>query len=228
MLVRKSFFFCFLLFPFELSMSFVLFHFTGFVTPRNKNVLSQKALFLDKPKMAFGDLKKNSLNVVTPLRNGTVEKTKQFQLLTPTFKSMKINDASVSTPTFERMTINNAAKPQQSTPKPQRNPIDYTKDNFDVWNQKMVLSDDQFDLLFINSPPPMAPPSPSPSPSPEREYPDYVPFDFDYKPSWDDSRKPQNDDDELPPLNFDYFGENFCGTPLKENDINAVNRFNIF
>lgn len=195
-------------------MSLLLFCcFTGFVTPQNKNVLSRKALFSDKPKMALGDLKKNSFNVVTPLKSCTIEKTKQetrFQLSTPTFKPRKFNDAGIS------------------TAKPQRNVIDYTKDELDVWNQKLVLSDDQFDLLFINPPNiDMAPPSPCPMPEPE--CPEYFPTNFDFESVWDFIPKTQDDEYELPPLNMDIFSDNLCGSPLKERDVNnAVNRISSF
>lgn len=192
---KKTVFHSFFCSTLELSMSF-LFHHKGFVTPQNKNIFARKALFTDKPKMALGDLKKNSLNVVTPLRNRTVEKVKAtpFQHSTPSIKTPKFNRADFS------------------TPKPQRNVIDYTMDDLDVWNQKMLLNEQQFDLLFINPPNiDMVPPAPSPSPpsTPEcREYSVHFPTNFDFD-SLDDFKHKQEDDYELPPINFDIFTDNF-------------------
>lgn len=166
----------------------------GFVTPQNKNIFARKALFADKPKTALGDLKKNSLNVVTPLRNGTIEKAKPtlFQHSTPSFKAPNFNRADIS------------------TPKPHRKVIDYTMDELDVWNQKMLLNDHQFDLLFINPPNiDMVPPTPSPPSTPEcRDYSVHFPTNFDFD-SLQDFKHKQDDDYELPPLNFDIFTDNF-------------------
>lgn len=149
--------------------------------------------------MALGDLKKNSFNVVTPMKNGTSEKKKQqstLQLSTPTFKPIKFNDAGTS------------------TARPQRHVIDYTKDELDVWHQKLMLSDDQFDLIFIN-PPNIVPPSPTP-PSPEPECPDYFPTNFDFESIWDFRPNTHDDEYELPPLDWDFSSDNLCGTPPKK------------
>ncbi|KAG4075146.1 hypothetical protein HA402_006163 [Bradysia odoriphaga] len=175
----------------------------GFVTPHNKSALSRKTLFTDKPKMALGDVQKNSLNVITPMKNGTVEKTTQRKALllpsSPTVKSsIQFNE-----------TIN-------STPVSGSNAIDCMMevDEVEIWNQKQLLSDHQFDLLFM-SPPRMSPPSPrvsppsspSPMPSPEHCW-DFFSFD----PVWDYQRKAANEEFDLPPINNSFSSdENFDG-----------------
>lgn len=103
--------------------------------------------------MAFGDLKRGLVNVATPSKGGTIEKTGQA---TP-FKPFTPNSES-----------NIAIKVQSkiSTSKPpakiQREVIDYSKSEMEVWNQKLLqmLSDEQFDKIFVNPPdevPPLEP-----------------------------------------------------------------------
>ncbi|XP_037029332.1 uncharacterized protein LOC119069372 [Bradysia coprophila] len=178
----------------------------GFVTPQNKNALSRKTLFTDKPKMALDDVKKNSMNVITPMRNGTVEKTKQQQALflpstTKVKSSIQFNE-----------TID-------STPVPNSNAIDCLKnvDEVGIWNRKQLLSDHQFDLLFMSpprmSPPSISPPSsPPPSPSP-MPLPEHCWNFFSFDPVWDCQRKTTDEELDLPPLNNSFLSdENFDGT----------------
>ncbi len=165
----------------------------GFVTPQNKGIVSRKALFTDKPKTALGDLKKNTLfNVATPIKIGTIEKTKQqqkpFQLSTPIFKPSTIVKETVVS----------------STLAPKHNVIDYSMHELDVWNQKLCLSDNQFDMIFMDSAA-MAPPSPGPpSPLPDHypDVPDQPDFDIDFDYMRDFKRKAQHDDYELPSINL--------------------------
>lgn len=171
----------------------------GFVTPQSKNTLPRKTLFTDKPKLALGDLKNNFMNVATPIKNGATEKVKEqqgtFLPSTPLIKSPCAFNEAIGT--LNEATTNST---------PNRNPLADYMDEIDIWNQKQLLSDEQFDLLFM-IPPVMIPPSPPRSPSPIPITPKSPEYCWDFDDSavsvWDREFKvaDDEDEDELGPVN---------------------------
>lgn len=168
----------------------------GFVTPQSKNTFSRKTLFTDKPKLALGDLKNNFMNVTTPMKNGATEKVKEQQgTILPSTPMIKPPSAFNETDcTFNEATTNST---------PNRNPLADYMDEIDIWNQRQMLSDEQFDLLFM-IPPITIPPSPPRSPSPIPTMPESPEYCWDSGVSiWDQEFKlaDDEDEDELPSVN---------------------------
>lgn len=191
-------------------MSFPLFFTKGFLTPRNQNIVARKALFSEKAKVALGDLKNTAFKTITPMKNSNVfiEKTKTdtpAQLATPNLKNF------TNIP-FTPEIIDHFCTSHKSIE--------------EMWSEHLMLSNDQFNLLFMEPNIGIAPPSPAEEPLPEFPVSDIeVPSSpssswtrFDYK-STDNS-----DDDDLPPLNMDFFSDDFGVSPLKENDGKIANR----
>lgn len=214
MLVRKQYF---LLFKNSQCHYFYCLNFTDFFTPQNKSVLSRKTVFSDKPKMAFGELKRSLANVATPLKSA-IEKTEvktQFQHFTPKLEPKSTIKVEIPIPTAE-------------PPKPDRGVIDYSKSEIEVWNQKLLLmlSDEQFDKIFVNPPNDVPPPA---SPEPEELYcPPSPPVpDFDFESIWDCSLSVSNNDgdDTLPDVNFSMFGDE--STDMNDDDDYNLSNVNL-
>lgn len=124
-------------------------------------------LFSGQTKKALGDLKNTA--VITPLKGQSVfvEKSKNDvakQPMQPTVLKANIEEIPISTPESREMTVQ------------------HTKDDLDFRNEKLLLSDHQFNLIFMD----ICPLSPSPLPESESECPDVcidVPY-FDIE-TWD-------------------------------------------
>lgn len=171
-------------------MSF--FHTIGFVTPRNKNILTSKTIFSDKVKVALGDCKNTAFNTMTPMKSGNVfiEKTKSDAVCQPaTPKISNISNVSFLTPTAP--TARNCSS---------------QKSDLEIWNEQLMLSEDQFNLLFMESNEDIAPPMPSPEPVREfsNSYVEFSPtswINFDYESTFEPGC---NEEDELPSLNLSF------------------------
>lgn len=157
-------------------------------------------LFSGQTKKALGDLKNTA--VITPLKGQSVfvEKSKNDvakQLVQPTVLKANIEEIPISTPESREMTVQ------------------HTKDDLDFRNERLLLSNHQFNLIFMD---PINICPPSPTPLPESECPDVcidVPY-FDIE-TWDmencgeyeqsfDSEMWTTENiadlDDLPPINF--------------------------
>lgn len=145
--------------------------------------------------MAFGDLKKNSVNVITPMKNGTAEKPKQSKaLLQHVFAPSSI---------ASKETI-------ASTPKPEnRHAFSYDIDEMDLWHQRQMLSEDQFDLLFMRPPETSAPPPESPPPPPTPEPVEDCTDLYTRVPIWDREFKISDGEVDLPQVKNSFTDDSF-------------------
>lgn len=101
----------------------------------------------------LGDRKNTALNTMTPLNRGKVfvEKAKSdaaFQPMTPSFNISNIVNDPFSTPTKGNFYASE-------------------KSNLEIWNENLMLNEDQFNLLFMEPNEDIALPTPSPESKPE-------------------------------------------------------------